>query len=651
MMAAWAVLLALHAAALAWLLVVLRRRGGPLADRDRPFAVWRAPEILLVVTLVPAVFSFVFAANANMDYVQRFIASGGNVRLAPNSAKERLDVLLRYAPLLAVDAAWLVLSRLLAGGCPAPSAAGVPPALADTPAARAVRDWALPLSLASAALYGLSFPSFVSTAGLAPLAWICLAPLLVVLELAPYRWGVLYGAAAGVLGSMVVNYWLGTFSLVSLQLATLVTLLEYVPFMALALFIARRAGPAAFLVMPAAWTVFDWLRSLGFLGYPWGILGTTQYASTPIIQVASVGGVWMVSFLVLLVNGVAAWLASGAIQGKRRTSAATLLLFACFVATFAWGQWRLYRGGREDAASARVRVALVQQDTDPRKDDYQDTWSILKRLTTDVLPQRPDLVAWSETAFVPNLRRWSAVAPAEHPYAALTHEFLDWQKTIGTWLLTGNDDYELDPATGERLDYNASVLLSPQGERVDTYHKMHLVPFTEYFPWKRQLPGFSTLLQSFDVYLWEPGRRRVVLSTPRIAFSTPICFEDAFPGDVRQFVLSGAQVILNISNDYWSLTEVEGMQHAANAVFRAVENDRPLLRSTASGLTCSVDRVGRIIAQAPFYQQATLVVDVPVSSPPSTLYTRWGDWFPVALAILLALELASGLRRRGATSR
>ena len=122
------------------------------------------------------------------------------------------------------------------------------------------------------------------------------------------------------------------------------------------------------------------------------------------------------------------------------------------------------------------------------------------------------------------------------------------------------------------------------------------------------------MLLSFDAYLWEPGDRRVVFHHPLFAFSTPICFEDVFPDDVRRFVREGAEVILNLSNDYWSLTEAEGMQHAANAVFRAVENGRPIARAAASGLTCMVDTHGRITARSPFYTESFLVVDVPLSS-------------------------------------
>jgi apolipoprotein N-acyltransferase len=661
---AYAILAGLHLGAGALLAVRLARRraGLPFAAADRPWFRLHACELLLVLTLCLGLFSYIFAANANMDYVQRFMASGGNVRLAADTRRERLAVGVRYGPLLLADAAWLVLGRL-------------PPArrrarAARRPAAQHVGDWSLALSLLSALLYALALPSFASAGGLAPLAWICLVPLFVVLALAPYRRGVFYGTSAGVLATLLVNYWLGTFHLLSLQLATVVAFVEYAAFMAIALWIVRRVRPGArFVVLPAAWVVFDWLRSLGFIGYPWGMIGTSQYASPLVIQAASIGGVWMVSFLVLLVNSVAAGTITDALLGapwrgsdpqsgsreRRRSRAATVCLFACFVAAFGWARWRISTeadgaartGAAADGGHAGgiVRMALVQQNSDPRKNDYGETWQTLRRLSGEALKMRPDLLVWSETAFVPNIRRWSAMAPDEHPYAALVRELLDWQKGTGAWLLTGNDDYDLvqGPDGEQRTDYNASILFSPAGQRVETYHKIRLVPFTEYFPWKRQLPGLYDLLMRFDVHLWEPGTRRVVFRIPGAGFSTPICFEDAFPGEVRAFVRAGAGIIVNLSNDYWSLTEVEAMQHAANAVFRAVENGRPLVRATASGLTCVVDPVGRITARAPIYEEAVIVADVAAVEGGTTPYTRWGDWFPPALAALLLLVAAAGV--------
>jgi apolipoprotein N-acyltransferase len=439
---------------------------------------------------------------------------------------------------------------------------------------------------------------------------------------------------------MVASFWLGTFNLLTLQFVTMVTIFQYIPFMFASIFVFRRARNLAFLVFPAAWTVFDWLRSMRFLGYPWGMLGASQYSIIPLIQISSLTGVWGVTFLVILSNSVIAGYITPltSLREVKTRWVPAVVLAAAFALSLGWGIHKI----KESAPAAQpagmgrtVRLSLVQQNADPRKDDYRAVFDTLTRLTDEALRDEPDIVVWSETAFVPNIRRWSAEDPQKHELAALVRDLLAYQERSGTWLITGNDDYLLT-ADGSRLDYNGSVLFSPAGERVETYHKMHLVPFTEYFPFQRHLPGVYRLLQNFDAYLWEPGDRRVVFRHPRFSFSTPICFEDTFPNDVRLFVQEGAEAIVNLSNDYWSLTEAEAMQHAANAVFRAVENGRPLARASASGLTCSVDSLGRITARAPFFKECFLTVDLPIAGQRATLYTAWGDWFPAALCVAIA---------------
>jgi apolipoprotein N-acyltransferase len=131
-----------------------------------------------------------------------------------------------------------------------------------------------------------------------------------------------------------------------------------------------------------------------------------------------------------------------------------------------------------------------------------------------------------------------------------------------------------------------------------------------------------------------------------LRFGVLICFESGFPRLARAYTRQGADFLVNASNDYWSLTDTEALQHAANAVFRAVENGRPLVRASASGLTCVVDTRGRIMARGPLYEPASLVVDVPLGDDGrETVYTRWGDWFPLAMGGLLVIVLIIGLAR------
>jgi apolipoprotein N-acyltransferase len=145
------------------------------------------------------------------------------------------------------------------------------------------------------------------------------------------------------------------------------------------------------------------------------------------------------------------------------------------------------------------------------------------------------------------------------------------------------------------------------------------------------------------VNLWEPGIEQTVFTHPEFRFSTPICFEDIFPDYVRNFALKGADVILNISNDYWSLTETEGKQHFMTGMMRAVENRRPLVRCTASGLTGVVELTGKIRDTQPFYKPLYVNTQIELHSRgAASVYLKYGDWFArVCIAAVLFMFIKS----------
>ena len=597
-------------------------------------SLFRIPEILFFFTLLFFLFSYIWAMNANMDYIQRLAASKGNIFLAPDSTIQRANSMLQFLPYLILDGFIIIYYRVAQ---PRSRDRIIPPGIWG--------KWGLFFSIGSALLYTFSFPSFLNLQGIPVFGYFCFVPLILVIKNQPYSWSVFYGVVFGSLQSLISNYWLGTFSLVSLQFSVLYYLVIYTVFMLIFVYLLSISGKNFPFVFAGLWTFFDYLRSAGFTGYPWVLVGVSQYQFLPLIQTASVTGIWGISFMLLLSNasigeilhqpGTWNWSNRGI-----RLFTGWAGLFLCII--IAGGVYLGFSSGKEPGKT--VRIALIQQNTDPRKNDYREGLNALKKLTNQALLEEPDLIAWSETAFVPNIRRWGAMEPDQHYLARLVHELLSYLKGINTWLVTGNDDYTIETdENGEetRRDYNAAILFSDTGERVRTYHKIHLVPFTEYFPYGNLFPWFYELLLNFDVNLWEPGTERVVFQHPDFSFSTPICFEDGFPNDIRKFVLEGAEVILNLSNDFWSLTKVEAKQHYVNAVFRAVENRRPLVRATASGLTSYVDSGGRLISRLPQYTEGFLIADVAVGPGRRTLYTILGDWFPYAVLLVSAFLILS----------
>ena len=600
----WAVLLA----------IPMTRRAGAVR--------YAAAELLAALGLILFLYAYIFASNANMDYARRFAETTGNLRLAPDTRLERLDASIRYVPLILPPMLHLAVLRIR-----------------QIRTRFTIQAVALPLVVISALLHALSFPSFVDPAGWGFLGFLCMVPLYVVLFSTRTKYALFYVPLFGVLQGLAGNFWLGTFHLIALQIMTVVYMVQHLLLaVVISPFLKTRYRT---VLIAAGWLLFDFFRSKGFLGFSWGMLGTTQYRNLPLIQFASVTGVWGVSFLLYFVNSLTADLLLTRRKARMDPlyACAVLLMFAS-----GFGGIRLWREAtagpsREATTDEKSRpwtIALIQQNSDPRKHDYAETFEKLVDLTDAAMESQPDLVAWSETAFVPNIRRWGNEPPDSSSLARLTHRFLEYQRSLGTWLLTGNDDYErIETDEGiVRKNYNAAILFAPDGTRMETYHKINLVPFTEDFPYEKRFPGFYTFLQSYKVSLWERGTERVIFTHPRFSFFTPICFEDGFPHDIRKFAAAGGDIILNLSNDYWSLSEVEAAQHYAGSVFRAVETGLPLLRSTASGVTCHVEPTGRPAASLPVYEEGFLVVRVTPRSPRRTPYVRFGDWFPWLILLI-----------------
>ena len=616
-------------------------------------------QILLVAGLLLFLFAFVYAKNASMDYVQRFIANKGQISLAESTATEQLYALFRFGPLFFVNIFLFVrprVSRTRRTGTAVISADAV--GSRESSIAAIARAWALPLVLTAALLYSLAFPSFASLAGLPFLAWLCLVPLFLAVIFSEDLRSIFYIIAFGALTTLILNYWHGTYSYISLAFSVIISSLFYAVFAPFFVLTVKRLGKWGFLAAPALWLAFDFARSIGYIGYLWGYFGVSQYSFIPIIQIADLAGVWAVTFLLVFWNAGIAWTIASRGAGwnwaTRRwipaAAGAGLVILA-----LVYGAVRLIPAVPDDAET--MRVVLLQQNTDPRKHDYRQSFETLMEQTDAAIaqsqPRIPDLIVWSEGGFKPDIRYWLDRSASSARSAVLVTEFFEYVGSLGTYLATGTQDHVYLPEGEDGRDikrnFNSSVLITDEGEIDEFYHKMHLVPFTEHFPYKEEFPMLAELLDKFDTSNWKQGEERIVYSHPVASFFTPLCFEDIFPDDIRRFVLDGADLIVNMSNDYWSLTPVEGKQHAVHSIFRAVENRRPMVRSTCSGLTTSITARGRMSDDfPPYYTAGYLTVDIPIIERGTTLYTRVGDWLPWVCVIASGVAVLFVLGRGGA---
>jgi apolipoprotein N-acyltransferase len=659
----------------------------------------KEPGDLIELLLAPAVILFLFALiharSANMDYVQRYIANGGQLKMAQSTAVAQAYAFFRFGPILLLGGLYYVLRKLKEASLRFSFLAD---RRKDRRIGRYIRPWALGWTILSSLLFAFSFPSFIRLDGLAPLAWISLVPLFVVLLTSKFPMAVFYGVVFGTIQALLINYWHGTYNYVTLHMITIAFVVEYLLFMIPFVVIIKVSGKWGFLTAPAAWTLFDYARSSGILAYPWGLIGTSQYQFLPLIQIASITGVWGVGFIVLFVNAGLSWALISVemkwrwptlskkfldrVKGlrvnpfrlyilRRRISVGfpVLVSAAFFLCCVTAGSLILVSvRGRMNAAEDSASVILLQQNTDPRKHEYKANNEKLMELTDEALASltfTPDLIAWPEGGFKLDITYWSREENADAYWGRVVGEFLEYQRGLGTWLATGTQDHRMvESEDGEetKLNFNSSVFINPEGEVNSFYHKMRLVPFSEHFPLdKEKFSALYEMFQEYDISNWTVGESRDVFELGKMRVITPICFEDVFPDHVRRFVLDDVDIILNMSNDYWSLSPVEGRQHGILSLFRAVENQRPVLRSTSSGYTVYIDAAGQIQPGAlAEYTEGFVAAQVPLPEKHLTIYTRWGDWFPLfclgitASAMILAaavftarqlrLRLRSGLR-------
>ena len=500
------------------------------------------------------------------------------------------------------------------------------------------------LAIASGLLLVLSFPKF----GHGAVAWVALAPLLVALARAPgpahgFRLGYLTGAVSALglvywTATVVVQYGglhLGVGILVMVLLCLALALFPSLFGLLVAAWV-RAFGPRALLLSPLAWVATEILRANTLFNFSWCLLGYSQQPYPGFIQLARYTAVYGVSFLVAGVSAVLAYVRLEQRAGPRRTAA----FVTAVIVSGVWihGEWLL---GQRWPESGRVAVGLVQASI--QQDEKWDPARALENverhvaLTRLAAARRARLVVWPESA-VP--------FPFDHA-PVVAEELRRLARDNAAYLLFGNDDRE-DPPGGPYRAWVAAKMLTPQGDLALRYHKIRLVPFGEYVPLQPVLTfgGRFTARLVQQVADFTPGEEYTVAEVDGHRVAAFICYEAIFPDLVRHFAARGAELLVNITNDAWYGYSSAPYQHLAMAAFRAVENERYLVRAANTGITAVVDPRGRILERTDLFRPATLVREV-AFVPGMTFYARHGDVFAWGcLAAAAAAITAAAWRKR-----
>jgi apolipoprotein N-acyltransferase len=537
----------------------------------------------------------------------------------------------------------------------APSAPGHPP--------RLLALWPWACAALTGLLLALCYPGWDQ----GWLVWLALTPLIAAVWLAPkptrrpWLRHPLLGYIAGLVFFSTTFYWLGSPLAALFQNPWLICLPPLLSTY-LALFFAFWAwfigllprGDTAFLssarnlriafLAASAWVAQEWTRGWLFGGFGWNGLGVALHRNLALIQAADLAGLPGLSFLVAFANIIALLTVRRFIAEIGRVRIRPhwdfSVMMASVVALFAYGVHALQHPVDLPPASGGdtipLRFAALQPDIpESYKSDAAHVQQIYDRydaLTHTALAWHPQLLLWPEAATLTDLYDPDTFAWLRQIAASTDSAFI-----LGSFLSL--------PGQG---DFNIAACLTRHGQTVQIYRKMHLVPFGEYIPLRHSFPLFATIAGQLVPGDLRAGTQYTLfdIDSPPLRIAPLVCFEDTVGDQTRRMAALGAQLLVNITNDSWFGRSPGSSQHLDNALFRAIENRRPLLRDTNTGVTCLIDAQGRVLQTlsnldgSPFLQGILFGAAYVPRDPPVTLYIRYGDWLAILSVFITAVAVA-----------
>ncbi len=488
------------------------------------------------------------------------------------------------------------------------------------------------LALASGIALALAYPSF----NIPLLGWIAPALLIVAVLGERPRYAFLLGSAQGAAYFGLSLPWFYTVMrqygpLPEIQagavfaLVIIVMSVFHAAFAAAVAWLAKISPANACIAAPFLWVAMEFATMhMPAIGFPWDLLGYVAAGNIVFVQLTAITGIFGLSFLVASYSALAAWVVLQMFLRKQGGMRAWIGFNSLLIVVAILGP-RYVPEARAD------HVAHLVQTNFPVSNGYPSNWMQTHAAEMDQLEQ----ISIGAAQKIPGVVVWPEVpAPFSLQDADFRSRAMRIARGAGNGFLVGVIDWK-PLGNGQVGASNSAALLGPSGSLEFIYDKCHLVPFSEYVPWRNWFffaRDLTSLIGDF-----QHGTQYKVGNISGGSFSTYICYEAIFPNEVRRFTLAGAQLLINISDDGWFGGSGAPAQHLAMARVRAVENRRWLLRDTNDGITVSVDPYGRIVAQMPPNLRGEL--DAPYAFRAGlTPYVRWGDWFPW-LCVLAALVL------------
>jgi apolipoprotein N-acyltransferase len=417
----------------------------------------------------------------------------------------------------------------------------------------------------------------------------------------------------------------------------------------------------ALLLSPFVWIAVELARAR-ITGLPWDLLGMAQIENAALTRLAPIAGVYAISFVIALVNAL--WLVRIEIRERRHTRLVLTVVGVLLVVLYVIGVRSFAVRPRYQASAIatlvqeNLEVGAAAKGPEPSAEKLLQSFNYLSRhpgesmylgmperkgtplvhfVQNDIAPRDSNLIVWPESP-----------APFQEEDPQFRSAISALAREANAPVIVGN--VAIDRTTANTRGYflfNAASFVTPQGEFVGRYSKMHLVPFGEYVPFKSLFFFAQSLLHEAGTF--DAGATRTFFPVNGHRYGTFICYESIFGDEIRQFARNGADVLINISNDGWYGDTSAPWQHLNMVRMRAIENHRWVLRATNTGVTSAIDPSGRIVEAAPRHVRTSIRVGFGYEHD-LTFYVAHGDWFAWICALITAGALAISLRARFAVN-
>ena len=495
-------------------------------------------------------------------------------------------------------------------------------------------------------LFIFSQPNQFYLTGINFFAWLMLIPILFIVFYCSTLSSLIYGFIYGISVCILYALWLLNYNKIALFLVAIYEGVLY----AIVFFLLKKSfdyfNKYTFIINCLIWCSFEYLRTIGFLGVNYGVIGYSQWNNPVLLQSASLFGVHGLNFILvfpacfifsLLVNN------GKKIDFIKNYKFCLIGYITILTALIVYGVVKLERPIKSDIQKT---ICLVQNNIDTL-DYYTNKNNKILDSYTSLLTEKKidyadvDLIVFPEDAVRPRiLLNEDDVLPQDMYDDVL--DYLNYFHSFDTPIVFGSTCLEYDKIRNGRFTYKAYNIscflentIKSVPANIKIYKKRHLVPFIEKFPfvnfYNSKFFNISSCLSS--------GKNIATFDLNDITFCTPICFEESFGYDVRRFMKNNPSFILSLSNDLWSKSIECQYQHLSMEVFRAVENRLPFLRSSVSGQTVYINQNGNVVDMLDPFTRGFLIVNVPMTRHPKrTLYSLMGDSIGLLSVFICALS-------------